>query len=280
MTTFLESQRFPDDIAYGSRGGPMYNTSVFTGSNGMEKRNINWAYPRHQYNVGYGARSHDKLYDLVAFFHTVRGSGIGFRFKDFGDYKSCKVTNTITEVDQPMALIDDGTDTKFQLIKQYQIGTLTQNRLIQKPVEGTILVSESGIVRTEGVDYTIDYTTGIVTFAAPEPVPAALRWGGEFDVPCRFEEDTLPISYEDFQHGSIDVSILEVMIDADLMELPGEGGTVSDYPLSKVVLGTGEALLIPADFQYLVYRSFTVETGAELQLEGNGELVVIAEDDI
>lgn len=276
MVTFVETPRFPDDIAYGSRGGPMYNTSVFTGSSGLEKRNINWTYPRHQYNVGYGARSQDKIYDLIEFFHSTRGSGIGFRYKDFGDYKSCKVTQTPADDDQPVAVIEGTGDTQFQMVKQYQIGSLIQNRLIQKPVEETIEVSVGGVLRTEGTDYTLDYSTGIITFTSAQ-LPSQVRWGGEFDVPCRFEDDALPVAYNDFEHGTADVNILEIMIDADLMVLPECEG-VSDYPVAKIVLETGQSLAIPVDFQYLVYRQFTVEDGATLQVDG--ELIVIGEDDI
>lgn len=276
MATFLETPRFPDDIAYGSRGGPLYSTSVFTGSSGREKRNINWAFPKHQFNVGYGARNVDKIYDLVEFYHSVRGPGIGFRYKDFGDYKSCKVTQTPTEEDQVVASID-GSDTVFQLIKQYATGTLIQHRLIQKPIEGTILVSVGGVSRVEGTDYTIDYTTGIITFVAPQTV-TQIKWGGEFDVPCRFEEDSLPISYNDFQHGSADVNILEIMVDAELIQLPEECDQMTDYPLTKIRLPSGQSLAIPTDYQLLVYREFIVEDGATLEIETGGELIVLDED--
>lgn len=276
MATFLETPRFPDDIAYGSRGGPMYNTSIFTGSSGLEKRNINWQFPKHRYDVGYGARDTDKLYTLIEYFHSVLGPGIGFRYKDFGDYKSCRVTETPTGNDQPVAAID-GSTTIYQLIKQYKTGLLAQNRIIQKPIPDTVIVTVGGVVQEEPADYTLDTSTGIITFVNSQS-PSSIRWGGLFDVPCRFEDDSLPIAYDDFEHGNIQVPIMEIRVDAELMELPAGCEEMSDYPMAKIVLETGQSLAIPLDYQYIVYREFTVEDGATLEV--NGELIVIGEDDI
>ena len=41
--SFIETPRFPDDIAYGAQGGPMYSTDVVATASGYEKRNQNWA---------------------------------------------------------------------------------------------------------------------------------------------------------------------------------------------------------------------------------------------
>jgi uncharacterized protein (TIGR02217 family) len=49
-----------------------------------------------------------------------------------------------------------------------------------------------------GADYTIDMTTGMLTFAighAPA-VGTTVTWTGVFDVPCEFDDDYTPATYQ------------------------------------------------------------------------------------
>ncbi len=39
--------RFPENISYGSTGGPEFSTDVVTTHNGCEQRNINWSHATH-----------------------------------------------------------------------------------------------------------------------------------------------------------------------------------------------------------------------------------------
>lgn len=271
---FLETPRFPDDIAYGSRGGPVYNTSIFAGASGREKRNANWIFPKHSWDVAYGARGQERIYNLLTYFHSMQGSAFGFRFKDFGDYKSCAVNNVPTMLDQPVGALN-GSNLEFQLVKQYVTGSFFRNRIIQKPVnvEDNILVSTSGTLREEGTFYELDYTTGILTFNTPQDVNS-IRWGGEFDVPVRFERDNLDVAYDDFEHGNATVNVMEIVVEPELIELPGEGSNeMTDYPMIKVILEDGDTLVIPTNFQMLVVGSFTVED--PLGLTVDGELIIL-----
>lgn len=75
--------RFPENISYGSTGGPEFSTDVVTTHNGCEQRNINWSRARARYNIAYGVRSSEQLTELITFFHARKGKAIGFRFNDF-----------------------------------------------------------------------------------------------------------------------------------------------------------------------------------------------------
>ena len=86
---FIETPRFPDDIAYGAQGTILYNTSVTRSQSGRHMANANWAYPLHEYNVGYPVRSFNMLAQLTDYFHVCGGQFGGFRFKDHKDFKSC-----------------------------------------------------------------------------------------------------------------------------------------------------------------------------------------------
>ena len=66
---FLETPRFPDDISYGSQGGPGYNTSIIQIKSGAESRNVNWSIARYEYDVSYGVQTMDNLEELIEYFH-------------------------------------------------------------------------------------------------------------------------------------------------------------------------------------------------------------------
>ncbi len=59
--------------------------------------------------------------------------------------------------------------------------------------------------------WTVDATTGIVTFASPPSVGANLTAGFEFDVPVRFDTDDLPVTLDIERLGSItSIPLIEV----------------------------------------------------------------------
>ena len=210
--SFIETPRFPDNISYGSKGGPKYNTVVTTVNSGFEYNNINWDTARHVYDVAMGVRSLEELSNLVSFFHITRGKGHYFRYKDWADYKSCDLSDTITTTDQIFG-VGDGSEIAFQLIKTYDLGGgVINQRDIKKPVNGTILIAINGSTQIETTNYTIDYTTGIVTFVSAPAEAASLTWGGEFDVPCRFDTDELQLSMDFYGYGSVGVPVKEVRV--------------------------------------------------------------------
>lgn len=209
---FIESPRFPDNISYGSKGGPKFNTVITTVNSGYEYNNINWDQARHYYDVSMGVRSLEELSDLVKFFQIVRGRGHYFRYKDWADYKSCDLEQTITNTDQIFG-VGDGNTTDFQLIKTYDIGGgIINQRDINKPVNGTLAIAVDGTAKLETTDYTVDYTTGIVTFLTAPTAATSITWGGEFDVPCRFDIDELQVSLDFYGYGSTGVPVIEVRV--------------------------------------------------------------------
>ena len=173
---FLETPRFPDDIAYGSKGGPTYKTSVLIQASGHEKRNSYWTQARHKYDVAYGVRTQAQLDALLTFFHSVRGRAHSFRFKDFSDFHTgtpgghgdAGAPATAPTKDDYTFGTGDNVEVDFQISKPYVTGSLTSTRNITKPINGTILIALDTVLQTEGggADYTIDYATGIVTFAS------------------------------------------------------------------------------------------------------------------
>lgn len=212
--SFLETPRFPLPVGWGASSHPRYNTNVLRLESGHEKRNQVWSYALNRYNVALGVRSEADLESLIEFFHAVAGRAHGFRFKDRWDYKSTDINSSPDAEDQAMSYID-GSQSNWQLTKTYTKGALSQTREIKKPVAGTVLVAVNGALQTQGSDYTIDTTTGIVEFSTgsiPDPVSDTVTAGYEFDVPCRFDTDEIPITLETYRAGSASVMVTEIRV--------------------------------------------------------------------
>jgi uncharacterized protein (TIGR02217 family) len=198
--TFHEIQ-FPNDIAYGSSGGPEYLTDVIVLYSGHEQRNLNWEAARARYNVAHGVKTQAQLATLIAFFRARKGKAYGFRFKDWTDYQA---------TGQPVGT-GDGTTAVFQLSKTYESGPAGETRVIQKPVAGTVTIYVNAAAQTGGVS--VDATTGQVTFTAPPASGAAITADFEFDVPVRFDTDRLSASLDHYESYSwADVPLVEIRL--------------------------------------------------------------------
>jgi len=192
--------RFPDNISRGARGGPERRTQIVELASGDEERNASWANSRRRYDAAYGIRRADDLAAVVAFFEARNGRLYGFRWKDWGDYKSCLPSGTPAAIDQAIGT-GDGTTSVFQLVKAYTSGAQTWVRSITKPVAGTVAVALDGVVQASG--WSVDATTGQITFATAPATSIAITAEFEFDVPVRFDTDMLDVTHDIERLGSI-----------------------------------------------------------------------------
>jgi len=200
--------RFPDDISRGARGGPERRTQIVELASGDEERNASWADSRRRYDVAYGIRRADDLAVVVAFFEARNGRLHGFRFKDWADYKSCLPSGVPAPLDQLIGT-GDGMATAFQLVKRYASGAQTWVRTIARPVAGTVRVALAGVEQMSG--WSVDATTGVVTFSSAPGAGVAVRAGFEFDVPVRFDSDALDVTLDIERLGSIaSIPLVEV----------------------------------------------------------------------
>lgn len=206
--------RFPTAISRNAHGGPERRTDIVVLGSGHEERNSRWADSRRSYNAGYGVKSADDLHAVISFFEERRGRLHGFRWRDHADCKSCAPQGEPTAFDQVIGT-GDGAATAFQLVKQYGADFAPYARAIKKPVQGSVAVGVGGVIKTEGVEYSIDPTTGIVTFVAGS-VPTTgqtVTAGFVFDVPARFDTDKLEINLSGFASGAIpNIPIVEVRL--------------------------------------------------------------------
>lgn len=202
--------RFPTDIAFGSRGGPKRKTVIAVSGSGHEHRNSQWADSKREYNAGYGVKSIDDIHTVVEFFEERRGMLHGFRWKDKFDWKSCDPKQTPAYSDQVIG-VGDGIITTFQLTKTYGSAYSPYSRSIIKPVLNTVLIGVNGSPMVSG--WSVNYTTGVVTFTVPPTIGHEITAGFEFDVPVRFNTDYIEIDLTSFEAGNVpDIPIVEIRI--------------------------------------------------------------------
>ena len=200
--------RFPDNISRGARGGPERRTQIVELASGDEERNANWANSRRRYDVAYGIRRADDLAAVVAFFEARNGRLYGFRYKDWADYKSSLPSQAITATDQQIGT-GTGAVTQFQMVKRYTSGAQSWTRAIAKPVAGTVRIALGTVEQLSG--WTLDSTTGVVTFTTTPGNGVIVRAGFEFDVTVRFDTDMLDVTLDIERLGSItSISLLEI----------------------------------------------------------------------
>jgi len=200
--TALSEVQFPPEISYGSKGGPMYSTDIVATFSGHEQRNINWSQARARYDVGSGIKTPAQWQQLIAFFRARRGRAVGFRYKDWSDFRA---------VNQYLGT-GNNQQAEFPLVKHYQNGEEVYTRTINKPVNNQFCkLYIDSILIEDGIN--IDFTTGLVTFDAAPKQGEQITADFEFDVPVRFDTDHLDLSMDSFNIGSWgNIPLVEIRI--------------------------------------------------------------------
>jgi len=199
-TPFIE-ERLDIEVSEGSQGGPGFRTTIFESEAGYEQRNSSWSKSRAKYDLSYGIRHEDDFQTVLAMFYVCRGRATGFRMRDWGDWR---LTDSLIGT-------GNGVENEFQITKTYAVGIYSYVRDIKKPVNGTVVVKVNDVVKTLTTDYTVDHTTGIITFVSPPPDTHTIKVTCEFDVPVRFDIDQLEISWEAHRINSSDgINVVEL----------------------------------------------------------------------
>lgn len=185
--SFIESPSFPETIAYGAQGGPEFSTDIFETIGGHEQRNQNRQHPRARFEVGLVHKTRLETQTLLAFFNAVaKGRANGFRFKNHAN-------DDYIGADEPIGT-GDGADTTFQLLKRYTSGAYTYDKPIYKPISGSVTIKLNGTLTTA---FTVNTTTGIITFTSAPGVGVAITATFEFELPVRFDTDWFAASRVD-----------------------------------------------------------------------------------
>lgn len=210
-----------DKAAYGFQGGPTWDTTIVRLRSGYTKRNANRALPLHRYSAPFNNIEAADWAEVLNAFNACQGGAHSFRFFDRNDYQlSGEIIATGT-----------GASQQVQLTKKYAFGTgspqtiITRN--ITKPVDSTVdygrltkqlgaapafalteeNLTSSPLLPQTSLAFSLDYSTGIVTFTAT--AGATIRATGWFDVPVRFVNDDLLLTRTALNANSLDVELEE-----------------------------------------------------------------------
>ncbi|RLC34902.1 hypothetical protein DRH14_02000 [Candidatus Shapirobacteria bacterium] len=203
MPVLFQDILFPPDISFGAVGGPQFKTTVVRSKSGYTQRNIEWELVKGKYDVTHGLKTQEQIDDLLAFFMSKQGQAHSFRFLDWVNY---------TIEDQEVGP-GDNVETDFQIIKTHtDAGGNTFDKNITKPVDvtdtnhtlgytdyptyTTMLVKVNGVTKTEGVDYTVNYSTGVITFAVAPPNTHTVRVWCSFHLHGVFTTDYMPVGID------------------------------------------------------------------------------------
>lgn len=204
---------------------PSFLTTITELGNGSEDRNAEWDDGRVQFNAALGVRSLTDLRELVSFHRRRKGRARPFLVRDLLDYEvSLDNGEGVFSSGDDEAQPTDGERTTFQLKKNYVDDFNTDTRTIRKPEEDTVAIYIDG-AETHG--WTLDYSTGLVTFSSAPDEDAVLEWTGRFYVPVRFMQDRIPV--EEF------AAVMVLAEDAtDEYVVDHAAGEIPDIPMIEV----------------------------------------------
>ena len=173
--TFL-NQRLPTNVELGAIRHDDEDIEIVTTDGGWEVRNARQSQSLLRFDISFPASRRDDADYLavIAMFKAARKSLHTFRFRDWSNY----------QLDEEVIGTGDGTTTAFQVKQSWTVDGVTHGRNITRPVS-PLSVYKDGVLQGSG--YSINYTTGVLTFTAAPALGVEISVSGEFDIPVRFE---------------------------------------------------------------------------------------------
>lgn len=182
---------FSGDIISPFSKSRIFNTLVTAFDSGKEQRRSKWTRPKHRFKWGCTGRGLDHSDYIYDFFNSRQGSFESFYWEAEDE------SPTSISGDEPVGT-GNGSTTAFQFNKY--------------PVKsGDCAVTVGGVLKTEGSDYTVNYTTGALLFgSAPTSGDAIVATGYRWYYKVRFEEDEMNREQFMYRLYNFDINLLEV----------------------------------------------------------------------
>lgn len=252
--------QFPTDkFNIGSTVGTGFRTSIVEMDSGQEERFGRFSQPRTVFDLSVDTQNFSQINTLLTFVMARKGALHSFRLKNPLDFTSASDgTSTLAATDQTIGA-GDGTTTQFQLVKTYtDSGSFTQTKNITKPVSTTTAVAVNGSTSTaDGLGWTVDTSSGVVTFTTAPAASAVVTAGFDFDYHVRFEEESdqaMRVGFSTTTYGDFSsVRMIEVLSPEEVAEEyePGgskDHGTISADNDISLSLTDGVFHLVDDDF--------------------------------
>lgn len=201
-------------ISYESEGGPTYKTSIIELPSGQEFRRSWRANGIKKWRIKKELLTRLDVKYLETFFRTMRGRAFGFRMRDWNSYIA---------VDEPVGLLTNTTG-QLQIRFLEPVTNSVEIQKITKPVLSAnidnntsslsyspdISLKRNGVAWASSGNWTLDRTTGIVTYNASQ-AGQTITWSGSYDWPVRFNTDEAMFQREALDiHDWSDISLIEL----------------------------------------------------------------------
>jgi len=193
--------RFPEQVSWGSHGGPRFRTQIFESLRGFEKRNIDWSQPMMEFNVAMGIKTDVDMFNVLTFFNARQGMAHGFRYKNWAGYK----VNGLAAPWTGVIAVGNGTDKRLPIFRVYGEEQTRMYKRLQKIVKNSV-VNVRVLVepQVENTDFIIDYNSGEIIFntAVPNMWPVYCD-ALQYDEAVRFNTDNMQATIDQFNSQSL-----------------------------------------------------------------------------
>jgi uncharacterized protein (TIGR02217 family) len=173
--------RIAIDVNRRTRGGPgMPRTKVRT-TGGQLTQVFQRSRVLNTYDFSYSMKTTADFEAVRALFYIIMGTPYqGFRVRDWHDYKLTQANSVLTFI----------TGSTWQIYRRYTEGPSSYDRIVKKPVNGSIVVYRTRSAVVSLASATVDSTTGIATISG-HAGGDTYTCTGQFDVPVTFADDTM-----------------------------------------------------------------------------------------
>lgn len=214
-SSFLEIQLDPK-IGYGTSGSLGHTTTVVTNPARKETRFPLQSRGYWKLAITFNTKGKNQMEAIHQHFDAVGGKAYGWRLRNYREYYTCTDDYASTSrVPTPEPITTYTSGTTLQLMHTRRPGTTNVQILpVRKPDMSVpiILYRDSPSSVYSSSNYTVDTTTGIVTFSTNQ-VGHTFYWSGYWDTPCRFDIDDGDIKWTDFNSFDWDgINVMEIQV--------------------------------------------------------------------
>lgn len=176
---------FPARFLDKAQGGPTFPLTVLYGDSGGEFRRVSASSGLNHYSITPSPISPSEQQELIAFFRAREGGRFGFRFHDRQDH----------DAQESLLATADGTQHVFPVYKTYHSGDNIVSRRIYLPLSANFRLYTDNIEQPTS-SYMLDILQGTITYLTPPAEGTRITASFTFDIPVRFETETLSFHRE------------------------------------------------------------------------------------
>lgn len=200
-------------IKAGVNGGPVDNVRVLNSDSGVTQVAILSSRPIERWKVTYPVAGQDDYVELDSFFRVRRGPAHTFRFRSPAGHSVGITIDALTGAESYSSVEPVGTgtgaQTAFQLKRTLVSGAESTEVPIKKPVAAGLRIYLNGVQQMSG--WTLNDTTGVVTFAVAPGAGVVVGWAGYYDIEVRISHQELRWSERSLFNGEIEFELEEVL---------------------------------------------------------------------